>query len=387
MLQTLRKTVASVRDSIASFDPDRIPNDDVGELVELFSELERLAIAGRTLIARRVERSNVWCNQGFNTPARWMAAKAQTTLASAIATFNTGRKLTELPATADALRAGTLSRIQAAEIAAAASADPAAEARLLRTARTDTVAHLREECAKVVAAASRDRQADERIHRSRYLRSWSDADGAFRLDARLTADAGARLISAVDARGREFQEQARRAGSKERAEAHAADALVSLADTTTPGPRAVVHVHVDADAWERGHAEKGESCSVPGVGPIPVAAARRLARDGVVKAVLDEDADVRAVAHLGRTIPAKLRSALEARDVTCVVPGCDETEDLEIDHVIPHSEGGPTRLTNLVRLCRWHHSLKTHRGWSLRGRPGHWEWFKLPRKPVRPQLN
>jgi hypothetical protein len=75
------------------------------------------------------------------------------------------------------------------------------------------------------------------------------------LDARLTADAGHRLMSTVDARSREFQEQARRAGSKERAEAHAADALVSLADTTTPGPRAVVHVHVDADAWERGHAD------------------------------------------------------------------------------------------------------------------------------------
>jgi uncharacterized protein DUF222/HNH endonuclease len=383
----LRESVASVRASVASFDADRVPNDDVGEIVELFSELERLAIAGRTLIARRVERSNVWCNQGFNTPARWMAAKAQTTLASAIATFNTGRKLAELPATEDALRAGSLSRIQAAEITAAASADPGSESRLLRAARTDTVAQLREQCAQVVAAASRDRQADERVHRSRYLRSWSDTDGAFRLDARLTGDAGARLMSTVDARSREFQEQARRAGSKDRAEAHAADALVSLADTTTPGPRAVVHVHVDADAWERGHAETGESCSVPGVGPIPVAAARRLARDGVVKAVLDDDADVRAISRLGRAIPAKLRSALEARDATCVVPGCDESEALEIDHVVPHSEGGPTRLDNLARLCRWHHSLKTYRGWGLRGRPGAWEWLKLPRKPIPPQLN
>ena len=386
MLHSLRKTVASLRDSIASFDPDRVPSDDVGELVELFSDLERLAIAGRTLIARRVERSNVWCNQGFNTPARWMAAKAQTTLASAIATFNTGRKLAELPATENALRSGTLSRIQAAEIAAAASADPAAESRLLRAARTDTVAQLREECARVVAAAGRDLQADERVHRSRYVRSWSEGDGAVRLDARLTADAGARLMSTVDARSREFQEQARRAGSKERADAHAADALVSLADTTTPGPRAVVHVHVDADAWERGHTEKGESCSIPGTGPIPVTAAQRLAREGLVKAVLDDDADVRAVAHLGRTIPAKLRSALEARDRSCVVPGCDETDGLEIDHVVPHSEGGATRLDNLARLCRWHHSLKTYRGWGLQGRPGSWRWMK-GRKPIRPQLN
>jgi hypothetical protein len=387
MLKDLRATVAKVRDMIASFDPDRVPTEDVSELVELFSDLERLSIAGRTLIARRVERSNVWCNQGYSTPARWMAAKAQTTLASAIATFNTGRKLADLPATQDALRAGSLSRIQAAEITAAASADPAAEATLLKTARTETVAQLREQCRMVVVAAGRDRDIDERIHRSRFLRSWSEADGAFRLDARMTADAGARLMSTVDARSREFQERARRAGSKERAEAHAADALVSLADSTTPGPRAVVHVHVDAGAWKRGHAEKGETCAVPGVGPIPVAAARRLARDGVVKAVLDDDADVRAVAHFGRQIPSKLRSALEARDATCVVPGCDETEGLEIDHVVPHSEGGPTRLSNLARLCRWHHTLKTHRGWCLSGGPGAWEWFKQSRSTIRPHPN
>ncbi len=387
MLKKLRVTVANVRDMIATFDPERTPTDEVAELVDLFSDLERLAIAGRTLIARRVERSNVWCNQGYSTPARWMAAKAQTTLASAIATFNTGRKLPGLPATQEALRAGSLSRIQAAEIASAAAADPAAEATLLETARTETVAQLREECRKIVVAASRDRDADERIHRSRYLRSWSEPDGAFRLDARLTSDAGVKLITAVEARSREFQEQARRAGSNERAEAHAADALVSLADTTTPGPRAVVHVHVDADAWERGHAEKGETCAVPGVGPIPVAAARRLARDGVVKAVLDDSADVRAVSHFGRTIPSKLRSALEARDLTCVVPGCDETEGLEIDHVVPHSEGGPTRLSNLARLCRWHHSLKTHRGWCLSGAPGAWEWFKQSRAGIRPHPN
>lgn len=387
MLKTLRETVPALRAAISSFDADLVPNENVGEIVELLSELERLAIAGRTLVARRVERSNVWCNQGFNTPARWMASKAQVTLQSAIATIDTGRRLPALPAVEDALRAGKLSRIQAAEISAAAAADPAAERSLLQTAKTETVARLRDRCKEVITAASRDRDADERIHRSRYLRSWSEADGAVRLDARVTADAGARLVSVVEARARRFEEQARRAGSKDRAEAHAADALVSLADQSTPGPRAVVHVHVDKKAWERGELAKGETCEVPGIGPVPVAAARRLARDGIVTAVLDEDADVRAVVRVGRSIPAKLRAALEARDATCVVPGCDEHEALEIDHVIPHSEGGPTRLDNLARLCRWHHSLKTYRGWTLRGRPGAWEWSKKPRKPIRPQLN
>jgi hypothetical protein len=387
MLATLADAVRTVRDLVSSLEIDRMPADDVAQLVDHFAELERLAVAGRTLAGRRVERSKIWREQGYSTPARWMAAKAQTTVAAAITTIETGRRLEELPEVRRAMQAGALSFVQAAEITAAAAADPAAQHSLLETAHTATVARLRDRCREVVAAANEDPDADERLHRSRYLRSWSDADGAFRLDARLTPDSGARLIATVKARARALQEQARRAGSKEGPDAYAADGLVSLAEEGTPGPRAVVYVHVDKSAWNRGRVERDERCFIPGVGPVPVAAARRLARDGIVKAVLAEEADIRAVAHFGRTIPAKIRTALEARDVTCVVPDCDEGEALEIDHIRPMGEGGETSLSNLARLCRWHHSLKTHRGWRLAGSPGAWKWFKPKRTDIRPNLN
>jgi hypothetical protein len=383
MLTKLDDAVVAVRDLVLAFETERLSADDAAQAVERFAELERLAVAGRTLAGRRVERSKVWREQGFSTPARWMAAKAQTTVSDAIATIETGRRLEQLPQTSRAVRSGLLSGFQAAEISAAATADPSSEGMLLENARTDTVSRLREQCRSVVAAASRDADADERIHRSRYLRSWSEPDGAVRLDARLTSDAGAKVMTVVRARSRELEEQARRAHSRERREAHDADALVSLADPASPHPRAVVHVHVDRAAWNRGRVERNETCRIPGVGPISVAAARRLARDGVVKAILREGADVRAVANLGRTIPARLRTALEVRDTRCVVPGCDETEGLEIDHVMPLAEGGPTSLDNLARLCRWHHSQKTHRGWQLTGGPGRWEWFRQRRSSTR----
>jgi HAMP domain-containing protein len=387
MLTKLRDAVATVRILVSSLETDGMPADDVAQLVHHFAELERLALAGRTLAGRRVERSKVWREQGFSTPARWMAATAQTTVSDAITTIETGRRLDELPEVRRAVQAGELSAVQAAEISAAAAADPAAERGLLETARTSTVARLRDRCREVVAAANDDPDVDERIHRSRYLRSWSDVDGAFRLDARLTPDSGARLIATVKARARVLLEQARKAGSKESPDAYAADGLVSLADEGTPGPRAVVHVHVDKSAWNRGRVERAERCFIPGVGPVPVAAARRLARDGIVKAVLADEADIRAVAHFGRTIPAKIRTALEARDVTCVVPDCDERDDLEIDHILPMGDGGETSLGNLARLCRWHHSLKTHRGWRLAGSPGAWKWFKPKRNPLGPSSN
>jgi HNH endonuclease len=203
------------------------------------------------------------------------------------------------------------------------------------------------------------------------LRLWFEGDGAVRLDALLAPDDAAPLVAVVQGRAAALQEQARRSGHSERAEAYAADALVGLAKGEA-GPTTVLHLNADAEAWERGHTQAGETCAIEGVGPIPVASARRLAAQGIVKAVLSDGADVTAVAHVGRHIPARIRTALEARDPTCVVPGCDMRLDLEIDHIIPVSARGPTKLSNLARLCRHHHFLKTHRGWRLGGEPGAW---------------
>ena len=47
------------------------------------------------------------------------------------------------------------------------------------------------------------------------------------------------------------------------------------------------------------------------------------------------------VVHLGRSIPATLRTAIETRDQTCVIAGCDVDRHLEIDHNIPYAQGGP----------------------------------------------
>ena len=178
-------------------------------------------------------------------------------------------------------------------------------------------------------------------------------------------------------RERIFRE-ARRAGRRESSEAYAADALVAMAGEAggsgggSKGPRAMVHVRVDHSALVRGYAEGDETCEVPGIGPIPVATARAMACDSIMKVLLTDGTDIRAVAHAGRTIPAKLRTALEARDPTCVVSGCDVRHGLELDHIVPFAEGGPTTKDNLARLCSWHHDLKTYCDYRLVGGHGNW---------------
>ncbi|TFV70780.1 HNH endonuclease [Blastococcus sp. CT_GayMR19] len=56
-----------------------------------------------------------------------------------------------------------------------------------------------------------------------------------------------------------------------------------------------------------------------------------------------------------------------ARDHGCRHPGCRNRSGwADLDHVVPHAEGGPTDCDNLCCLCRRHHRLKTHApDWSF----------------------
>ena len=102
----------------------------------------------------------------------------------------------------------------------------------------------------------------------------------------------------------------------------------------------------------------GEACEIDGIGPVPVFVAQKLAADSVLKAVIMDATDVLAVSHLGRTIPARLRTAIVELFPECAIEGCHVDRHLEIDHNTLVSEQGPTALWNLCRLCRFHHHHK-----------------------------
>ncbi|MEN9594359.1 MAG: hypothetical protein RLY23_842, partial [Actinomycetota bacterium] len=153
----------------------------------------------------------------------------------------------------------------------------------------------------------------------------------------------------------------------------------------------------DLNALKRGHTEHGEICEIAGVGPVPVANATEYLGEAFLKLLVLDGVDIRTVAHMGRHIPAPLRTAVEERDRLCQVPTCDMSigleidhiVGLEIDHIVPFAEGGPASLENLVRLCKRHHLQKTHDGYRLVRREqearerddeevGAWEWRRPP---------
>jgi hypothetical protein len=374
MVEHLQLAIEHLRQVLADLEPERFDGARARELVETFGEVERLGAAGKALAARQVVATGSWKRAGaFRDAADWLAGATGTTVGHARATLDTAARLESLPATEAAWRAGTLSCTQAEAIADAAATNPHAEQALLERARHDGVRGLRNECARVKAAACVDESARyEQIRTTRSLRHWTDPDGTGRIDVRGPIDATARVLARLAPYERELFEAARTAGRRERSDALAFDALIALADTrpgSTGGAKAdtTVVVRVDHAALLRGQTEPGEVCELAGSGPIPVAVASRMLDDAFVKAVVMNGTDVRAVSHLGRTIPARLRTAIEELYPECGLDGCNVTHNLEIDHNQPVEAGGPTALWNLGRLCPHHHWYKHHYNLRLEG--------------------
>ena len=379
----LRALRGRLQEIVGDLEPARLTGKTAATLVEEFAAIENLAAAGKTLCGGRVAESGAWQSSGERSAAHWMAKTTGTSVGAAVSSIETASRLAELPVTDKAVRAGNLSQDQATEIASAAAASPASEDKLLHVAERDSFHGLKETCAKVKAAALPDeRERYERIHKRRRLRHWTDADGAFRLDALLTPDKGAVVLAALEPIKERAFTDARKQGRREPFEAYAADAFIEAcehvrdcdADPVCKSPGAKVHVIVDHAALTRGEVADGETCEIAGVGPVPVATAQALAADAFLSALISDGTDIQAVSHMGRKVTARQRTALIARGKRCEVPGCDCTRGLQIDHTTDHAKGGPTKLDNLVWLCPHHHYLKTHRGYVFGGTPGARTW-------------
>ena len=148
---------------------------------------------------------------------------------------------------------------------------------------------------------------------------------------------------------------------------------------------ATVHLRVDLDALRRARYVMATSARFPAWDGSRFRPPGPRWGYAITDLVITNGVDVTTVCHLGRSVPAPLKTALIERDGSCAVPGCDVTRGLEIDHWrIAFADGGPASLENLARLCAHHHYLRTHKGFQLRGGPGHWQWCppKTPKAPM-----
>jgi hypothetical protein len=101
---------------------------------------------------------------------------------------------------------------------------------------------------------------------------------------------------------------------------------------------------------------------------VSPATVRRLACDAqIMPVVLDGGNQVLDAGRSRRLATGPLRRALVVRDRGCSFPACDQPPRwCDGHHVRPWSSGGPTRLDNLVLLCRHHHRLIHESDWTVR---------------------
>lgn len=387
-----RNVLSQLRRFLSDADPGRITSEQAVEVVGFFAEVERLGHAGKTLFADRAAESSAWVDEGHDSAASWLAELGKVPVGEAVSTLESSRALSALPGTAEVLKEGRLSASQVREVTRAARKDPSAESELLELAQHESLRDLRDRARQVMAqSASRQDEAAryQEICRRRYLRHWTDPEGAFRLDVRLAADVGARLLASVETESDAIFAEAKAQGRRELPDAYKADALVALvtgAARTGPwgsmgkGAKAssgartdVVVLRVDAEVMARGHVKSGEVCEIPGVGPVPVAAVRRVLPEAFVKVVFHDTKDVKSVCHVGRTITAHTMTALAERDRGCVWPGCSVAHGLEAHHWREDfATSGITSLKELALVCAHHHDLVSYAGWVLEGGPGRW---------------
>ena len=352
----------------SGFDPADAPASDVAHVAELAARVEKAASGVRLLAASRAVELGAHKDEGVADPVAWVARQAGTTGAQARSALDLARSLDDHPKMKAALLGGTVSVAQVKEVAQATAEALGDEDELLGLAAGRDLSALREETRHRRLSCADPEDLHRRQLAARRFRHWKDGLGMICLEGALPPEQGIPLIARVEREAARRRARAKRDGSEEPFERHAADALFGLLagdGAATSSPRSDLVIVCDLSAWRRGHAHDKEPCHLLGGGPIPVSLAKDLSRDAFLKAVVHDGVDILKVFHRGRRYTAHLRTALDLGPVpalngrACV--DCGRRFGLEHDHVDPVAHTGPTSLHNVKPRCYPCHQEKTER--------------------------
>jgi hypothetical protein len=308
-----------------------------------------------------------WAEDGALSASSWLAHRTATTKADATVLVRTARLVHHNERTAKALAAGDISPAHV-EITARAARHVEDIYADHEDGLVDAAQMVSPEQFKVVmnhwrnhAEAIIDREPPEVRFDRRHLHISPVLNKMVRLDGYVDAEAGARLAATLDEMEppdpTDGPEPPRTLAQRR------ADALVRLAIGERPATPTTVDVIVDLDTlMGRLPAElTAARCEIVGFGAIDRASAVRLACDAAVGRVLMRGAsEVLDVGRRTREPTPAMRRALNARDRTCVEPGCDVPATwCDVHHRMPWFDGGATDLDNLELRCRRHH-IKEH---------------------------
>ncbi len=301
------------------------------------------------------------------------------------------RALAELPAIRAAFERGELTLAKVRALTRVAT--PACEQRLLQLACALTAPQLVRALRvyERVSAAQAGRQ-----HELEYVSYHWDDDGSLVLQARLASEDGTLLVKALDAARERIRERRRHNATETTSRPPArqapppgpprspkVEALLELAHQSlsphaehSSGEQAQLFVHVDATALTNDTQGRCELDDGPAISPET---ARRLGCDATTITVTKRHGSALTIGRKRRTVPPKLRTALETRDNhSCQWPGCTNRHYLDAHHKHHWAHGGHTSLDNLILLCTHHHRLLHEGGYTIQPDRQHGIRFRNP---------
>jgi Domain of unknown function (DUF222)/HNH endonuclease len=312
-----------------------------------------------------------WASWDMNSCAEWLSWKCQMSSGTARKHVRVARALRELPVIRTEFGAGRLSYAKVRALTRIATPDT--EAGLAELAGPMTGNQLE----RFARAHRQVSSADDAAARVRRRLAWRfEEDGSLSGTFRLPPLAGAVLLKALRAAAGDLRHPS--AADPEHGPA-ARDPGVS-AETSGRCPQPPGHPAHPA----RCHVEDGPAISVSTAQMIGCSAGWSWMLHDSAGKLLD-------LGRRRRWPNAALRRAARERDTCrCRFPGC-ESRRVDLHHVQYWSNGGRTKLDNLVSLCKYHHMLVHDRGYLIAAaRDGTFAFYRpdgtpIPASPPLPQ--
>ena len=218
---------------------------------------------------------------------------------------------------------------------------------------------------KLVRAYRRCQEAEELSREARQQQTRSvmwrhDDDGSIVLTCRLPAEAGAQILKAMDlAWTKTFQRERRRSLFGSARVARTPSPWWPKVSLRTPPSKLLAPIAIRSwCTWPPRRCETGRRAAASSNMALrwPRRPRAGLSCDASVVALIEnDDGEPLNVGRKTRTISAPLRRLLNARDKGCRFPGCANSRYLDAHHIEHWANGGETKPSNLVSLCRFHH--------------------------------
>ena len=373
LIEAARRAEAAVKEMLACADEGAASCSELLEGLEISKVIDGANAAFQVSAAATVAGRERHGDGG----AEVLAARAGLSRNEARSQVKTAETLSGTPRLRDAVAGGRVSTANARRLAEAvdktSAADVASDGELLAKAETMRP----EDFAKEARRWATDRQGDggaadyARQRSRRRLRMWDGDDGMVHLHGEFDAVTGKRIHNRLEADARRMYDGDKKNaanGDGERRTFHQcmADALDNL--TSTPGGVAAsgtpfadicVVAHVD-DATGELVAE------LPDGARLPSEVLEQLACNAKFTGLIyDRDGKPIWRTHSVRTATKAQRQILFARYGGCF--HCAAHPALcQIHHIKPVSQGGSTRLDNMVPVCWDCHDRIHHHKWRIR---------------------